>query len=136
MSKILMNVALAAIVGLGSLSFAPVRASAQDVELNIGRNGPTVRLRDNCDPDREDCNGPRGDDRNFRRDNRREVEGRRDGPRFCSDDRALDKAERMGIRRARIDDSGRRSVEVRGRDRRGDRVEIVFGRAPNCPVIG
>lgn len=137
MSKMLMNVALAAVVGLGSLSFAPVSANAQDVEFNIGRNGPSVRLRDNCDPYRDDCDGPpREEGRNFRRDDRREVEGRRDGPRFCTDDRALDKAERMGIRRARIDGSGRRSVEVRGRDRRGDRVEIVFGRAPNCPVIG
>jgi hypothetical protein len=130
MKNFLIHTALAAIVGLGSLSFAPMRANAQDLELNLGGNGPTIRLRDNCDPDREDCRDMRRGDRH---DGRRNSFQRQ---RFCTEDRALDKAERMGIRRARIDSVGRRSIDVRGRDRRGDRVEISFGRAPNCPVIG
>ena len=36
---------------------------------------------------------------------------------ICTEGRALGKAERMGIRRARIADVGRRTIEVRGRDR-------------------
>jgi hypothetical protein len=132
MKNFVIHAALAAIVGLGSVSLTPMRAVAQELELNLNGNGPTIRLRDNCDPDREDCRDMRrGDRRDGRRDARRE-----DRPRFCTEDRALDKAERMGIRRARIDSVGRRSIDVRGRDRRGERVEISFGRAPNCPVIG
>ncbi len=133
MKNFVIHAALAALVGLGSLSLAPMQASAQSFELNLGGNGPTIRLRDNCDPAREDCRDVRRGDR---RDNRRDARRNDDRPRICTEERALDKAERMGIRRARIDDAGRRSIEVRGRDRRGNRVEVRFGRAPNCPVIG
>ncbi len=41
----------------------------------------------------------------------------------------------MGIRRARIADIGRRTIDVRGRDRYGDRIQITFGRQPSCPVL-
>jgi hypothetical protein len=126
MTRFAINTALAALLGLGSVSFAPVAAMAQGVDIEIGRDGPRLRLREECDPRREDCGDSRRDE--FRRDGRRNN--------FCTEDRALMKAERMGIRRARIDGSNRRFIDVRGRDRRGDRVEITFGRAPNCPVVG
>lgn len=90
-------------------------ASAQDLQLNLGRDGPRLQLdRDNRDR--------RGD----RRFDRRE----------CTPDRALDKAERMGLRRARISDVGRRTIDVRGFSRRGDRVVISFARSDGrCPVL-
>ena len=41
----------------------------------------------------------------------------------------------MGIRRARIIDVGRRTIDVAGRDRRGNRVVVEFGRRDrSCPV--
>jgi hypothetical protein len=42
----------------------------------------------------------------------------------------------MGIRRARIADVGRRTIDVRGRDRYGERIYVTFGRQPNCPILG
>ncbi|MCF6114804.1 hypothetical protein [Mesorhizobium muleiense] len=54
--------------------------------------------------------------------------------RGCTEDRALDKAERMGVRRARIVTAGRRTIEVRGRSRDGERVYLTFGRERGCPV--
>lgn len=122
MQNSITKVAMAALIGLGSISFAPVPVHAQDLELEIGREGPRIRLRDECDPGREYCGEP----------NRRE---RREERRSCTEGRALDKADRMGIRRARIVSAGRRVIEVGGRDEYGDRVVISFGRAPNCPVL-
>jgi len=101
-------------VGLGLTSLPS--ANAQDLELKIGPDGPKLRLRDDCDPRREDCRGDRDRDRDRHADRRE-----------CSPDRALDKAERMGLRRARIDRIGRRSIDVRGwRD--GDRIILSFDR--------
>lgn len=110
----------ATVVGLGLASLPA--ASAGDVELHIGRDGPNLRMRDDCDPRREDCRG----DRDRRGWDRSE----------CTPDRALDKADRMGLRRARINDVGRRTIKVSGRTRGGDRLTIVFDRRDRrCPVI-
>ena len=110
--------------------FSASSVSAQDFELSIGRDGPQVRMRDDCNPRREYC-GDRRDDRNFdRRDDRRSERG-------CTPDRALDKADRMGIRRARIADVGRRTIDVVGRSRHGNRVIVSFDRRDRrCGVIG
>jgi hypothetical protein len=54
--------------------------------------------------------------------------------RSCTPERALDKAERIGIRRARIDYVRRRSIGVVGRSQ-GDWIHVTFSRAPNCPVL-
>lgn len=110
MRKFLLGITLLA----GMCSALPATSFARDVQIEIGRDG--LRLKQACDSRYEDC-----------RDNNR-------GRRFCTEDRALNKAERMGVRRARIVSAGRRSIEVRGRDRRGDRVRLRFGREPNCPV--
>ena len=124
MRKILIGCALAIGMGTG----LPLSASAQDIQLEIGRDG--LRLNDSCNPRYEDC----------RRDGYRNRDGYRDDRnsmrRICTEGRALGKAERMGIRRARVADAGRRTIEVSGRDRRGDRIRVTFGRSPSCPVLG
>ena len=101
-------------------------ASAQGVELRIDRDGPQLRYREGCNPNYEDCYD-RGD---YDRRGYYEAEYR-----GCTPDRALRKAERMGIRRARVVDVDRRSIEIRGRDRDGERVYVTFGRRDrSCPV--
>ena len=117
MRNILIGCALLA----GASMAVPVQASAQDLELEIGRDG--LRIERDCNPRYEDC---------YRYDRRREFYDER--PR-CSEGRALRKAERMGIRRARIADIGRRTIEVRGRDRYGERIYVTFGRQPSCPLL-
>lgn len=117
MRNLLIGCALLA--GIGAAM--PLQASAQDLELQIGPDG--LRIDRDCNPRYEDC---------YYGDRRREFYDER--PR-CSEGRALRKAERMGIRRARIADVGRRTIEVRGRDRYGDRIYVTFGRQPSCPVL-
>ena len=120
MRKILIGCALVAGMGFG----LPLPASAQDIELEIGPDGLRLNeLNDGCNPRYEDCreDGYRDDRRSMRR--------------ICTEGRALGKAERLGVRRARIADAGRRTIEVSGRDRYGDRIYVTFGRSPNCPVL-
>jgi hypothetical protein len=124
MRNILIGCALVA--GIGTA--VPMQASAQDLELEIGRDG--LRIERDCNPRYEDCYR---DDRRYYRDGYRDD--RRSMRRFCTEGRALNKAERMGVRRARIADVGRRTIEVSGRDRYGDRIYVTFGRQPNCPIL-
>ncbi|SDA90061.1 hypothetical protein [Mesorhizobium qingshengii] len=108
--------ALSALIGLGTLAAMP--AHADSLYLGFGNN-----------------NDPRfgvyaGEDGyRHRRDERRDY-----WRRGCSPERALDKAERMGLYRARIVDVNRRTVKVMGRQD-GDRVVIVFANERGCPVI-
>ena len=136
MRNFLINSALALAMGVTGMPLFAAPSLAQDtLELQIGPGGARVRTRDRCNPDFEDCyrrdryERDRYDDDDF--DEERTVVYRRRG---CSEDRALDKAERMGIRRARVVSAGRRTIEVRGRARGGDRVSVVFGRERGCPV--
>ena len=55
--------------------------------------------------------------------------------RVAAVERAVNKAERMGLHRVRVVDVGRHSITVRGRSY-GERARLTFGRAPSCPVIG
>ena len=107
---------LSAMIGLGGLAAMPAVAQADSLYLNFGGGyrepGVGVYFGDG--------------DRAYYRDRRPQ--------RVCTPNRALDKAERLGIRRARIVDVGRRTIEVRGRQR-GERVEVTFGRGPNCPIV-
>ena len=130
MRTILLKSVLSITFALSAISFAPV-ASAQDLEIDIGREGPRLRLSDDCNPRYEDCRD--GIDEDFRYERRREEA--RYARRGCSEERALDKAERIGLRRVSIVSAGRRVIEVRGRDRRGNRVMVEFGREPNCPIL-
>jgi len=52
----------------------------------------------------------------------------------CSPDRALDKADRMGIDNARISRVTPRRIVVFG-DQDGDEARVTFGRSPGCPVL-
>ncbi len=134
MKTIATYAALALLIFGSAYSFSTAASHAQDLELELGQRGPKLRLRDgDCDPNRERC---RNDNRRGFQDDDDEDGPRREGRRFCTDDRALDKAQRMGIRRARIVDSDRRSIEIRGRDRDGERVNVTVGRDRSCPVIG
>ncbi|RUV66638.1 MAG: hypothetical protein EOR30_15145 [Mesorhizobium sp.] len=110
--------ALSALIGLGTLAAIPATAQADSIYLGFGNNDdPRVGVYT-------------GDDDYFYRERRRE----RDWRRSCSPNRALYKAERMGLRRARIIDVSRRTVKVAGRQY-GDRVVIVFANERGCPVI-
>ena len=117
MRNILIGFALLACIGTA----VPMQAAAQDLEFEIGRDG--LRIERGCNPRYEDCY--RGERRGYYDDYR---------PR-CSEGRALRKAERMGIRRARIADVGRRTIDIRGRDRYGERIYVTFGRHPSCPIL-
>jgi hypothetical protein len=106
------TVALSALIGIGTLAAIP--AQADSLYLGFGNNNePRVGVYT-------------GDENGYRRD--------RDWRRSCSPDRALDKAERMGLRRARIVDVSRHTVKVAGRQY-GDRVVVVFANERGCPVI-
>lgn len=111
---------LSALVGLGALAAMP--AKADGLYLNFGGGGPAAGFYVGHD-------GYRGD-RHWRpgRPDRDDYRQR------CTPERALWKAERMGIRRARVADVSRHTISVRGRAA-GDRVWVRFSRAPNCPVI-
>lgn len=64
----------------------------------------------------------------------RDYRGHRDYRPACSPRRAVRKARRMGVHRARVVRANRRAVVVRGRSR-GDRAVVRFARAPGCPVL-
>jgi len=110
--------ALSALVGLGTLAAIPAAtAHADSLYLGFGNNSD-----------------PRfgvyaGDDYRYREQSRE-----RDWRRSCSPGRALDKAERMGLHRARLVDVSRRTVKVAGRQY-GDRVVVVFANERGCPII-
>ena len=122
MHKLISSTVLALAMALTSVPLSG--ASAQDLELHLGNSGPQLRLRRDCDPDQEDCR----DSGDYRRDGgRRDDFDRYANRRQCSPGRALDKADRMGVRRARIDRIGRRTIDVRGwRD--GERIILSFDR--------
>lgn len=111
--------ALSAVIGLG----AALPAQADGLYLNFGGNGPAVGI--------DVVDG--GHRRDWRDDHRRDQRDRRD--QRCTPERALWKAERMGVRRARVEDVSRHSITVRGRSR-GERIFVTFGRAPSCPIVG
>ncbi|RTL94130.1 MAG: hypothetical protein EKK31_31200 [Hyphomicrobiales bacterium] len=108
--------ALSVLVGLGTLAAIP--AHADSLYLGFGNNQ---------DPRFGVYTGD--DDGYYRRDWRRDRDWR-----GCSPERALDKAERMGLHRARIVDMNRRTVKVAGRQY-GDRVVVVFANERGCPII-
>lgn len=107
--------ALSALIGLGTLAVVP--AHADSIYLGFGNdNAPRVGVYS-------------GDD-GYRREYRRD----RDWRRSCSPERAVNKAERMGLRRARLIDINRRTVKVAGRQY-GDRVVVVFANERGCPIL-
>ncbi|MCO6048358.1 hypothetical protein NGM99_00955 [Mesorhizobium sp. RP14(2022)] len=110
---------LAAVAVLaGTEMLVPAAAQAQSIQLDLNSPRPGVRL---VDPDAP----PPG----------RRIRSDEDyGNRGCSADDALDKADRMGIRRARVVSERRRSIDVAGR-RDGERVVVTFARDRRCSII-
>ncbi|UVK47418.1 hypothetical protein BPNPMPFG_003191 [Mesorhizobium sp. AR07] len=123
MRKVSITSFLSALVGLGAVTLVAFPAQADDLQLELGKHGPRLKLMQDCDPNDDNCDGARRDDRRDRRQSR-----------GCTEDRALDKADRMGIRRARIESVGRREITVLGRQD-GDRVRVTFGTERGCPVL-
>jgi len=122
MFRILKTAALSALVGLGALSAMPA-AHADGVYLNFGSGGDVgggFYVRDN-------------DNRHWHRPDRWDRRERWDR-RACTPDRALDKADRMGLHRARVVDVSRRTITVVGR-KFGDRMVVTFSREPHCPIL-
>lgn len=117
----LKTVALSALIGLGAIAAVPATAQAEGLYLNYGNgHGAGIGVQFG-DYDRYDYreHGRRNDRRYHR---------------FCTPQRAVDKAERLGVRRARVVDVDRRTIKVAGR-KHGERVRLTFARTPNCPVI-
>lgn len=106
---------LSAMIGLGGLAAMPAAAQADGLYLNFGgHRGPGVGIY-------------LGDgDRGYYR--HRPVRA------VCTPYRAIDKAARLGVRRAYVSYVNRRTIEVTGRQR-GHRVTVTFGRGPNCPIV-
>jgi hypothetical protein len=114
MLKFIKASAVCAVLGMAALAGAPAQADALYVGTG-GHNGLHVLIRDN--------HGPRwNNSRHYR------------PVRFCSTDRALDKASRMGVRRARVAYQNRSVIGIKGHDRRG-RITLTFGRSASCPLI-
>lgn len=138
MLKFLKLAALSAVIGAGVLGAAPASAQSGGVYLGLGggHSGPDVGVWIGDDDDGPRYRRDRDDYRDYRRhrdwddrrwDDRREYRG-------CQPWQAVNKAERMGVRRARVEDVGRSSIRVSGRAR-GDFVMLRFARAPGCPLI-
>ncbi|SFT85337.1 hypothetical protein [Mesorhizobium sp. YR577] len=133
MLNIFKTAALSAFIGLGAISAMPAAAHADGLYLNFGggddgRVGVYVR-----DGEYRRHHRDRWDRREERRDRWERRDDRWDRP-SCSPDRAVNKAERMGLHRARVVDVSRRTITVGGR-KWGERMAITFGRSPNCPVL-
>jgi len=135
-------VALSAAIGIGALAAGQASAHADDfypngrshhdrrVGVQIGDDGYRVEYRGNRwdEGNRWDRDG--GWDRN----NGWGRDGGWRRARGCSAERALGKAEMMGLRRARIVDISRHTISIKGR-KWDQRMIITFARAPHCPII-
>lgn len=123
----LKTIALSAMIGLGGIAAVPAVAQADGLYLDFGAHDDArfgVYVGD------RDARYYRGDRyRDYRHGDRWERQRER-----CSPERALNKAERMGLRRVAVRDISRHTITVSGRDR-GDRVVVTFGRGANCPIM-
>lgn len=135
--------ALSALIGIGTLSAVASTAQADDYYPRANghhERRDNVQIGDDDDRRGEHRGQNRDRDNRWGRDNgwnrgdewRRSE--RRDWPRGCSAERALGKAQYMGLRRARIADIGRHTISVTGH-KWNQRMVVRFARAPNCPVI-
>ncbi|MGB3501362.1 MAG: hypothetical protein WBA44_07050 [Mesorhizobium sp.] len=135
MFKSIKLAALAAVVGFSALGAAPALADGVYLGLGGGHSGAQVGVW--VGDGGRDYRRDRGWDRD-RRDYRdyRDNRDRRDWRerRGCQPWQAVNKAERMGLRRARVEDVGRHSIRVAGRAR-GEFVSLRFAREPGCPLI-
>ncbi|MBP0438471.1 hypothetical protein [Tianweitania sediminis] len=107
MFKTIQTAALSLAVVLGGFAVAPSVAQAGSLHITVAPEAVQYRY------ERE----------------RPRVRGRE-----CTANRAVEKAWKLGINRPRVTRVARNTIAVRGYQR-GERVRIVFARAPNCPVI-
>lgn len=127
MMKIFRTLTLSALVGLGGLgaiAAAPSTAEAASGSVYLGfgsghNQGVNFRFDD------------RG--RHHYRGERRGHKPRH--MRECSPREAVGKASRMGLRHARVVNVNRRTIKVTGRSHGRRTANIVFGKAPSCPVL-
>lgn len=128
MFKFFKIAALSAFVGLGALAAVPATAQAQSggVYLGFGNQGPTLGIqfddRGRYDMRDRGWRDHRGPDRRYRE-------------RGCSVREAVNKAERMGLRRARVISENRRVVRVEGRGHGRRSAVITFANHRGCPVV-
>ncbi|MDQ6436413.1 hypothetical protein RB623_20375 [Mesorhizobium sp. LHD-90] len=130
MFKLIRTAALSAAVGLTALTGMAATAQADGLYLNFGgRNDTRVGVYVGED-------GPRHVGQRWDRDrwDRGRWERDRWERRGCTPNRAVEKARRLGLRRAHVIDVGRRTIDVAGR-RYGERFVLTFARVPGCPVI-
>lgn len=113
--------ALSALIGLGAIAAIPASAQAEGLYLNYGGShaGVGVGMQFGSHDRVDYRHGPRYDRRDYRR---------------CTPHRAVDKARRYGVQRARVVDVGSRTIRVAGR-KWGKRIHMTFGKAPSCPII-
>lgn len=104
--------ALSAVLGLGTLAAMPASAQADGLYFSFG-SGHGVFFGQHK-PNRHPA--PRW-------------------VRTCTPGHAVAKAQRMGLRHARVTSATRNAIRVTGQTRRHYRESVVFGRAPHCPVI-
>jgi hypothetical protein len=113
----LRTAAFSALIGLGAIAAMPAAAQAEGLYLNYGSgyggSGFGVQVGDYG--------------RHHYRPDRRHF-------RACTPQRAANKAERYGVRRARVIDVDRRTITVAGH-KWGERVRMTFGRSANCPIV-
>lgn len=118
MLKTIKTAVISAFVGIGTLAAIPATAHADSLYLGFG--GGNSRPGVEFFVGEERGYSQRADRRHYRRD--------------CTPERALDKAERMGLRRVYVRNVNPNRIRVEGRDH-GDRVRVTFAREPGCPVI-
>ncbi|MCV3243091.1 hypothetical protein [Mesorhizobium sp. ZC-5] len=114
--------AVSALIGITALTAVPATAQESGIYLKFGGQGDVYSGGYSSVQYREGR-------RHYNRDRHDRWDRR------CTPGRALNKAERMGVRRARVADVSRRTITVVGRSYRG-RAVVTFARAPRCPVIG
>lgn len=108
--------ALSALISLGALAALPATAQADSIYFGFGTHRPGVDFFIGS----HDGRVRHWDRRDYRRD--------------CTPRRAVNKAERMGLRHVYVRNINRNRIRVEGRDH-GDRVRVTFARAPGCPVL-
>ncbi len=118
----LRTAALSAMLGLGVFAALPTGAQADGLYLNFGGGGQAGAGFYMGGGDRLDYRHHR-----YHRYDRRDY-------RACTPQRAVNKAERFGVRRAHVVHVNRHAIKVAGR-KHGGRVLITIGRAPNCPIV-
>lgn len=123
MLNMLKTAALSAMIGLGAITALPAAAQADSLHFSFG--------------DRYDGRvgvhfGGGYDDRDYL--DRRDYRDYRPYRRICTPGEALEKARRIGLRRARVVDVDRRTIDVVGR-RHGDRIRVTFARRGNCRIL-